>query len=297
MKIAILARQAGTNHSINRLQEAGSALGHNMRVWDVNQFSLAILQGSIQLTYQGQPLPDIDAVIPRIGASLNQFSAAVLQHLELMGVFVLNPVNSILATVDKFRCLQTLATQEVPVPDTAFAASNFTQTIDTLGGAPLVLKLLKGTQGIGVMLTETKAATQSVIETLHSLDQYLIMQRFVGESRGQDLRAFVVGNKVVAAMHRKAKGEEFRSNLHRGSSAQFIELEESYKETAVRATQALGLRVTGVDMLLSNDGPKVIEVNASPGLQGIEQSSNIDIATIILQYIPQAMQRSKRLNS
>ena len=286
MNIVILARKLGPNYSIDRIEEAAIALGHQVNVLDANSFSLSIVNSELTLTYEDSALTDADAVIPRIGASTTPFFASVLRHFEQQGVFVLNPANSILTTIDKFRSLQILSSHGVPVPDTVFTTSEVQSAMETLGGTPVVIKLLTGTQGVGVMLTESEAATISVVETLHSLKQNLIMQRFVAESRGQDIRAFVIGDKVVGAMRRKARGDEFRSNLHRGGVSERVDIEPAYEEAAVRAADALGLRVAGVDMLLSKDGPKVVEVNASPGLEGIERCSGLDIASMIIQALP-----------
>ncbi len=285
MKIAILSRKKSL-FSTRRLKEAGEQRGHQVSVIDYLRCYMDITSHSPKVIYQGHPI-EVDAVIPRIGASNTFYGTAVVRQFEMMGVFSVNESQAIARSRDKLRCLQLLSRQGIGLPVTGFAHS--TKDIDGLinlvGGAPRVIKLLEGTQGIGVVLTETQKAAESVIEAFRGLDANILVQEFIKEAGGSDLRAFVVGDKVVATMMRKAAAGEFRSNLHRGGSAEKVRLTPEERSTAVRSARAMGLRVAGVDMLRSNHGPVVMEVNSSPGLEGIETATSIDVAGKVIEFI------------
>ena len=237
--------------------------------------------------FGGAPLEKVDAVIPRIGASHTFYGTAVVRQFEVMGVYPLNEAQAITRSRDKLRSLQLLSRRGVDMPVTAIAHStkDVKGVIDTVGGAPLVVKLLEGTQGIGVVLCETRKAAESVMEAFRGLDAQILAQQFIEEAAGMDIRCFVIGNKVVAAMKRQAREGEFRSNLHRGGTAERIKITSEERKTAVLAAKTMGLRVAGVDLLRSKQGPMVLEVNSSPGLEGIEKATNIDVAGKIIEYI------------
>jgi ribosomal protein S6--L-glutamate ligase len=286
MKIVILSRDS-TLYSTRRLKEAGEGMGHEMRVIDHMRCYMDITSHSPKVLYQGKPLEAVEAVIPRIGASNTFYGTAVVRQFEIMGVFTANTSQAISRSRDKLRSLQILARRGIGLPVTGFAHS--TQDIDGLielvGGAPLVIKLLEGTQGIGVVLAETYQAAKSVIEAFRGLDANILVQEYIKEAKGADIRCFVLGDKVIAAMKRQGAPGEFRSNLHRGGSAVKIRLTPEERSTAVRAAKAMGLRIAGVDLLRSNHGPVVMEVNSSPGLEGIEKTTGIDVAGKIISYI------------
>lgn len=286
MKIAILSQDPSL-YSTQRLKEAGEKQGHEMRVIDYLRCYMNITSHRPSVMYQGKPLDNIDAIIPRIGASKTFYGTAVVRQFEMMGVFTPNESQAISRSRDKLRCLQLLAREGIGLPVTGFAHS--TQDIDGLinivGGTPLVIKLLEGTQGIGVVLAETHHAATSVIEAFRGLEANILVQEFIEEATGSDLRCFVVGDKVIAAMKRQAAPGEFRSNLHRGGTAETIKLTPEERSTAIRSAKAMGLKVAGVDLLRSNHGPVVIEVNSSPGLEGIEKATQIDVAGKIVEYI------------
>jgi ribosomal protein S6--L-glutamate ligase len=286
MKIAILSREADS-YSTTRLCDVGRARGHDVTVYDTLRFSLSVESGAPQIFYRAEPLEGIHAVIPRIGASVTFYGTAVVRQFEQMGVFTLNPASAISGSRDKLRAMQVLSRHDVGLPATTFVRDqrSVLPAIERLGGAPVVIKLLEGTQGIGVILAESIEVAQAVVETLQWAKQNVLIQRFVAESRGRDVRAIVVAGRVVAAMRRRAKGREFRSNLHRGALAEPVSLSPEYERTAVRATQIMGLRVAGVDMLESESGPQVLEVNSSPGLEGIETATGVDVASAIFQHI------------
>lgn len=286
MKIAILTREA-ESFSTSRLVSVGRARGHDVQTYDTLRFSLGVESRAPQVFYRAEPLNGIHAVIPRIGASVTFYGTAVVRQFEQMGVFTLNPANAISASRDKLRAMQVLSKHDVGLPATMFVRDqrSVLPAIERLGGAPVVIKLLEGTQGIGVILAESIEVAQAVVETLQWAKQNVLIQRFVAESRGRDVRAFVVGGRVVAAMQRRARGKEFRSNLHRGALAEPVTLTPEYERTAVRASQIMGLRVAGVDMLESEQGPLVLEVNSSPGLEGIETATGVDVASAIYQHI------------
>ena len=286
MKIAILSRNAKL-YSTSRLVEAAEARGHEVRVLDVLRCYMNITSHNPSIHYRGEDLTGFDAVIPRIGASVTFYGTAVLRQFEMMNVFPLNESVAISRSRDKLRSTQLLARKGIGLPVTGFANNpdDITDLIDQVGGAPLVIKLLQGTQGIGVVLAETHNAAESVIQAFMGLNANIMVQEFIKEAEGSDIRCFVVGDKVVAAMKRQGPTGEFRSNLHRGGSASLIRLTPEERSTAVRAARIMGLNVCGVDMLRSNHGPVIMEVNSSPGLKGIEGASEKDIADLIIQFL------------
>jgi len=286
MKIAILSRNPRL-YSTRRLVEAAEARGHEVRVLDALRCYMNISSNKPMLHYRGEDLPTYDAVIPRIGASITFYGTAVLRQLEMMGVYPVNESVAVTRSRDKLRSLQLLSRKGIGMPVTGFANSpdDIQDLIKMVGGAPLVIKLLEGTQGIGVVLAETKKAAESVIEAFLGLNANIMVQEYIKEAGGADIRCFVVGGKVVAAMKRQGAEGEFRSNLHRGGTAKLIKLTPEERKTAVRAAQIMGLNVAGVDILQSKRGPVVMEVNSSPGLEGIEKSTGKDIADIIISFI------------
>jgi ribosomal protein S6--L-glutamate ligase len=287
MRIAILSRNPNL-YSTRRIREAAKARGHDPKVMNTLSFSIEVARGDPSLYFKSKKLPRFDAVIPRIGASITFFGTAVVRQFEQIGTFCINPSHAISVSRDKLRALQVLSRHRVGIPKTLFVrdTSEILPGIERLGGAPVVVKLLEGTQGIGVILADSTKVAEAVIETLSGPAQMnVLLQEFVKESRGRDVRAFVVGDRVVAAMRRVAKGDEFRSNVHRGGMAEAVELDEEYQRTAVHAAQIIGLRVAGVDMLEGKDGPVIMEVNSSPGLEGIEGATGIDIAGEIIRLI------------
>jgi ribosomal protein S6--L-glutamate ligase len=286
LKIAILSRGARL-YSTRRLKEAALARGHKVRVLDTMQFGIYLESGQPDLTFRGKPINHYDAIIPRIGNSITFFGTAVVRQFEQMGTYCLNTADAIMASRDKLASMQELSTHNVGIAETAFVrnSSDILHAIKTMGGAPVVIKLVSGTQGIGVILAESDKVAEAIIETLGSIKQNVLVQKFVSESKGRDIRAFVVGDRVVAAIRRTAAGQEFRSNVHRGGSAQAVELDPEYERTAVQAAQILNLHVAGVDMLEGADGPVIMEVNSSPGLEGIEGATGIDIAGEIIAHL------------
>src|SRR5690606_29345318 len=285
MKIAILS-QGPRLYSTRRIREAAEARGHKVRVLDPLKFSLDVEKKNPHVWYREKRVENFDAIIPRIGASITFFGTAVVRQYEQMGVFCLNTSSSIATSRDKLRAFQILSRHNIGIPKTAFVRqrSSVMPAIERVGGAPVIIKLLEGTQGIGVILADTSKIAEAIVETLQSTKQNVLIQNFVEESRGRDVRAFVVGGRVVAAMRRSAQGTEFRSNVHRGGVAVPVQLEPEYERTAVMAAQILGLRVAGVDMLESNEGPQVMEVNSSPGLEGIETATGVDIAGEMIKH-------------
>ncbi|MFT4046634.1 MAG: 30S ribosomal protein S6--L-glutamate ligase [Solimonas sp.] len=286
MKIGILSRNRRL-YSTRRLIEAAEARGHKVQVIDVLRCYMNIQPGRPEIWYRGKKLEGFDAVIPRIGASVTFYGTAVVRQFEMQGVYTLNESVAITRARDKLRALQLLARKGVGLPRTGFAhAPDDTDGVMQLvGGAPMVIKLIEGTQGQGVVLAETANAASSVIEAFRGLDAYFLVQEFVGEARGSDIRCFVVGGKVVAAMQRTACAGEFRSNLHRGGTAAPAEISAAEQRTALHAAKIMGLNVAGVDLLRSKSGPMVMEVNSSPGLEGIETASGIDIADTIIRFV------------
>jgi len=251
------------------------------------RFAIDLAGDEPDLRFRGKQLSDYDAVLPRIGNSITYFGTAVVRQFEQMDVYTPNTANGISNARDKLRAIQILSRHNIEMPATAFVRNraDVRPAIASVGGAPVVIKLLEGTQGIGVILAPEVKVAEAIIETLHSTRQNVLIQRFVSESRGKDIRALVVGDRVVAAMRRQASGDEFRSNVHRGGSVEPVQLDAAYEQTAVRAAQIMGLRVAGVDMLEGDEGPLVMEVNSSPGLQGIEQATGLDVAGAIIDYI------------
>jgi ribosomal protein S6--L-glutamate ligase len=286
MKLAILSR-ASNCYSTRRLKEAASQRGHKVKVLDTLRFSIDLEKGEPDLYYRSKPLSDYDAIVPRIGASITYFGTAVVRQFEQMDVFSAASSAGIANSRDKLRCLQILSRHAIGIPETTFVREkrDVLPAIERVGGVPIIIKLLEGTQGVGVILAESVKIAEAIIETLQSTRQNVLIQKFVSESKGKDIRAFVVGDRVVAAIRRVAQGHEFRSNVHRGGRTERVILDETYCQTAVRCTQIMGLRVAGVDMLESDEGPQVMEVNSSPGLEGIETCTQLDIAGAIVDYI------------
>jgi len=287
LKIAILSRKPSL-YSTRRLKEAGEERGHEMRVIDYLRCYMDITAHRPQVLYQGHDGPlKFDAIIPRIGASKTFYGTAVVRQFEMMKVFAVNESQAISRSRDKLRCLQLLARDGIGLPVTGFAHS--TKDIDGLvkiaGGTPLVVKLIEGTQGVGVILAETKKAAEAVIEAFRGLDANILVQEFIKEAGGADIRCFVIGNRVIASMMRQGAPGDFRSNLHRGGSAQKIKITPEERSIAKRACKTMGLNVAGVDILRSNHGPVVMEVNSSPGLEGIENATGLDVAGKIIEFI------------
>lgn len=285
MKIAILSRERGS-YSTRRLRQAGLERGHFVRVLDTYTLSVSLETGRPLLYYGGSPLGTFHAVIPRIGASATFYGTAAVRQFEQMGTYVVTTSRGITMSRDKLHALQVLSRQGIGIAPTAFVRrpEEILPAIARVGGAPVIIKLLEGTQGNGVILAESAHTAESMISALQGAKQNVLIQRFVSESKGRDIRAFVVGGRVVAAMRRRAAGDDFRSNLHRGGQAEPVQLSAAYEVTALRAAQALGLGIAGVDMLETHDGPQVLEVNSSPGLEGIEQATGVDVARAIIEH-------------
>jgi ribosomal protein S6--L-glutamate ligase len=286
MHIAIMSRNKNL-YSTRRLKEAAIARGHDVKVVDHISCYININMTSPSIHMKGVELPKFDAVIPRIGASVTFYGTAVLRQFEMMGVHPLNESVAITRSRDKLRSLQLLSRKSIGLPVTGFAnkPSDVPDLLDMVGGAPCVIKLLEGTQGIGVVLAETRKAAESVIEAFMGLKANIMVQEYIKEAGGADIRCFVIGDKVIAAMKRQALPGEFRSNLHRGGSATIVKLTPEERSTALRAAKTMGLNVAGVDILRSKHGPLVMEVNSSPGLEGIEKATGIDVADKIIQFI------------
>ena len=282
--MAILSRKRSL-YSTRRLVEAIRARGHRPLVLDTLRCSLVLSSGAPRVIFRGVDLRGLDVVIPRIGASITGYGLAVVEQLEMMGVPVLNGAQAIARSRDKLRCLQLLARSGLRIPRTVMArdASNVPRLVDEVGGLPAVVKLLRGTQGVGVMLASTIPELQGILDTFQGLGQDIVLQEFVAESRGRDLRALVVGGRVVGAMRRRAKRGEFRSNLHRGGRGRPVELETGYVDAALRATAVVGLEVAGVDLLETAEGPTILEVNSSPGFEGLERATGLDAAGAIVE--------------
>lgn len=286
MRLVILSRNPEL-YSTRRLLETAKARGHDVEVVDYLRCILSIASSRPTVRSKGLELSGVDAIVPRIGVSHTFYGTAVVRQFEMMGTYSVNESQAISRSRDKLRCLQLLSRKGVGLPVTGFAhnTKDIGGLLEIAGGAPLVVKLLEGTQGIGVVLCETQNAAESVVEAFRGLDANIVVQEFVKEAKGADLRAFVVGDRVVASMKRQGRPGEFRSNLHRGGRAEEIKLSPQERSTAVKAAKAMGLRVAGVDMLQSSHGPVVMEVNSSPGLEGIEVSSGVDVADAIIRYI------------
>lgn len=286
MKLAILSR-APRSYSTQRLRTAALDRGHQVKVLNTLRFAIDLSGDEPDLQFRGKQLSDYDAVLPRIGNSITYFGTAVVRQFEQMDVYTPCTANGISNSRDKLRASQILSRHNIGMPATTFVRdrADVIPAIERVGGAPVVIKLLEGTQGIGVILAPSIKVAEAIIETLQSTKQQVLIQRFVKESRGRDIRALVVGDRVVAAMRRVAQGDEFRSNVHRGGSVEPVELDDEAERIAVRAAQIMGLKVAGVDMLEADEGPLVMEVNSSPGLEGIEQATKLDVAGAIIDYI------------
>ena len=294
MRIAMMARNASL-YSHRRLVEAAEARGHDIWVVDTLKVYMNITSHRPEIRYGGEKLPNFDAVIPRIGASITFYGMAVLRQFEMMGVWPLNESVAIGRSRDKLRSLQLLSRAGIGLPVTGFAhnARDTEDLIKMVGGAPLVIKLLEGTQGVGVILGETHSAAKSTIEAFRGAKQNILVQEFIKEAKGVDIRCLVIGGKVVGSMMRRGAPDEFRSNLHRGGTAERIRITPEERSTAVRAAKILGLNVAGVDLLRSNHGPVVMEVNSSPGLEGIEKATNLDIAGMVVEFLERTAKPNK----
>lgn len=286
MKIAVLSRNEKL-YSTRRLIKAAKDRGHKAEVIDFLKCYFVIEKGNPEIYYNGAKLTGIDAVIPRIGASRTFYGTAVIRQFEMMNIFCANESQAITRSRDKLRTMQILSRERLGIPVTAFASSpsDINHLIEEVGGAPLVIKLLQGTQGIGVVLAETKKAAESVLEAFYGLDANMLIQEYIKEAKTADIRAFVVGGEVIGAMKRQGAKGEFRSNIHRGGTATQIKLSKEEESTAINAAKVLGLNIAGVDMLQSGRGPLIMEVNSSPGLEGIEKATNINIAGKIVEFI------------
>ena len=286
MKLSILSCSPKC-YSSRRLIEAAKKRGHTVEVLNTLRLAIGLDQGDPDLFYHGKPLKDTDAILPRIGTSITRYGTAVVRQFEQMDVYTPNTAAGISNSRDKLRSLQILSRHDVGIPTTAYVDDkrDVESALERVGGAPVIIKLLEGTQGVGVILADKIEIAKAIVETLQSSKQQVLLQKFVAESKGKDVRAFVIGDRVVAAIRRVAQGQEFRSNVHRGGKAEAIELEPAYEEAAVRAAQIMGLRVCGVDMLEGKDGPQIMEVNSSPGFEGIEGATKLDIAGEVIDYI------------
>lgn len=286
MKIAILSRKADL-YSTRRLREAAEIRGHDVQIVNYLRCYMNITSKKPSIHYQGETLGLFDAIIPRIGATRTFYGTAIVRQFETIGTYSINPSIAITRSRDKLRSQQLLAMKGVDMPNTGFAhaPNDIDDLIKIAGGSPLVIKLIEGTQGVGVVLAETKKAAESVIQTLMGLNANIIVQEFIKEAGGEDIRCFVIGDKVVASMKRIAGPGEFRANIHRGGSAEVIKITKAERETAIKAAKIMGLRMAGVDLLRSERGPLILEINSSPGLEGIEMATNKDIAGIIIKHI------------
>jgi len=286
MKLAILSRNPRC-YSTRRFREAAVQRGHTAKVLNTLKFAIDLREGEPELFFRSKRLSPYDAVLPRIGASVTYFGTAVIRQFEQMSVFCANSSIGINNARDKLRALQVLSRHQIGIPPTTFVRdrADVLPAIERVGGAPVIIKLLEGTQGIGVILADNVKIAEAIIETLQITKQNVLVQKFVSESKGRDIRAFVIGDQVIASMRRVAQGQEFRSNVHRGGRTEAVELEDVYRETAIRSAQIMGLRVAGVDMLEGADGPLVIEINSSPGLEGIEGATGFDVAGAVIDYI------------
>jgi len=286
MKLAILSKEP-KNYSTRRLVEAAKKRDHKVKVLNTLKFALDLEEGYPDLYYRQKQVSHYDAVLPRIGTSITYFGTAVVRQFQQMDVFCPNSAEGILNSRDKLRSFQILSKHKIGLPATTFVRDkrDVLPAIERVGGAPVVIKLLEGTQGIGVLLAHTTEMATSIIELLQSQKQNVLIQKFVAESKGKDIRALVVGDQVVAAMRRVAQGQEFRSNVHRGGKTEMVKLDEEYAETAIRSARLMGLGIAGVDMLEGKDGPQIMEINSSPGLEGIEGCTKLDIAGAFIDYI------------
>jgi ribosomal protein S6--L-glutamate ligase len=286
VNLVILSRNPDL-YSTRRLVDAAERRGHEVRILDTMALTMHIGAGGPELHLRGERVQGVDAVIPRIGASITFYGLAVVRQLEAMGVYCLNSSVAIIRSRDKLRAHQMLSGKGIAIPVTAFAhhPDAVDDVIRMVGGAPLIVKLLEGTQGVGVVLCETKKAAESVIQAFRGVKAYLLVQEYIKEAGGSDVRCLVIGDKVVAAMERRGAEGEFRSNIHRGGTAMRARITPAERKTAVQAARALGLRVAGVDIIRSDRGPLVLEVNSSPGLEGIEKATGKDVASLIIEYV------------
>lgn len=286
MKFAVLST-APKCYSTRRFKQAAEQRGHTVKVLNTLRFAIDLEEGEPDLFYRGKQLGDYDAILPRIGASITYFGTAVVRQFEQLDVYTPNTANGILNSRDKLRSMQILSRHDIGIPHSCYVRdrNDVLPAIDRIGGAPVIIKLIEGTQGVGVILAESNKVAEAIIETLQGAKQNVIVQKFVAESKGKDVRALVVGDRVVAAMRRVAQGQEFRSNVHRGGKTETVTLDPTYEEAAVRAAQIMGLRVAGVDLLESNEGPQVMEVNSSPGMEGIETATGLDVAGSVIDFI------------
>lgn len=297
MRIAILSRNKKL-YSTRRLEEAIAEAGHEPVILDHLKCDIVIEQDDPSIHYMGEEITDVDAIIPRIGASVTFYGSAVVRQFEMMKVFTTTGSQALVRSRDKLRSLQILSRAGLGMPKTVF--TNFSQEvediIDSVGGSPLIIKLLEGTQGVGVVLAPTRNAAESVIQAFHGMKARVIVQEFIEESKGSDIRAFIVDGKVVGAMRRKSEEGEFRSNLHRGGSSELVKLSKEERKAALTAANAMGLAVAGVDMLQSDRGPMILEVNSSPGLEGIEKATKQDLAGKIVSYIERNVEKHRKKN-
>lgn len=296
MKILILSKNEEL-YSTKSLREAAEKRGHEVKVMPVKQCYMNIASKHPNVHFEGKEVTEVDAIIPRIGSSVTFYGCSVVRQFEMMGVYTLNESSAILRSRDKLRATQILSGNDVNIPTTGFANSpnNIKDLIKMVGGAPLVIKLLEGTQGIGVVLAENQKASESVIQAFMGLKANIMVQQYIKESAGSDVRCFVIGDKVVASMMRTAAKGEFRSNLHRGGEAKVIKITPAERKAAVKAAKILGLNVAGVDLIRSEEGPMVLEVNSSPGLEGIEQTTGKDVAGQIIEFIEKNIKQKRRI--
>lgn len=293
-RIGVLSRNARL-YSTTRLAEAAAQQGHSLTVVDTLACSIVVERGRPALLFAGRELDDLDVVIPRIGASITSYGLAIVNQLEMMQVPVVNGSAAIARSRDKLRCLQLLARYDIDVPRTVMAhgKADVKDAVKRVGGLPAIVKLTQGTQGIGVMIAHTMPEISSILDTMWDLGQEIILQEFVAESKGRDVRVLVIGDKAVGAMRRTARKGEFRSNIHRGGEGEPIDLSDEYADTAVRAARVVGLEVAGVDLLEGRNGPKVMEINSSPGFEGLEAATGLDIAGMIVQHAARFADASK----
>jgi len=295
MRVLVLSRNAAL-YSTSRLVLAARARGHEVSVVDPLDLQIAISRGKPEMYLGTKPIPHADLVVPRIGASITNYGLAVVRQFDMMGIPVLNTAVAIARSRDKLRSMQLLTRKDIDVPKTVCARSpeSVERALQFIGGTPAIVKLQQGAQGIGTMIAETSAAVTSLLETLWAMGQDIILQEYIAESKGRDYRAIVVGGRVIAAMRRQAKKGEFRSNLHRGGAGVKVDLPDRYRKAAIGAARVMGLEVAGVDMLEGRDGPKILEINSSPGLEGIERTSGVDVATAIVIHAERVAQRSHK---
>lgn len=286
MNLSILSR-APECYSTRRLVEAAKNKGHDVSIQDPLRFTIEMEEGEPDLYYKGKQIQEPDAILPRIGTSVTRYGTTVVRQFEQMDVYTPNTSSGIVNSRDKLRSLQILSRHNIGIPRTAYVShkTDVAGAIERVGGTPVIIKLIEGTQGVGVILADKPEIAKAIIETLHSANQNVLIQKFVAESKGKDIRAFVVNDRVVGAIRRTAQGQEFRSNVHRGGVAASIQLDPVYEKAAVRAAQIMGLKVCGVDMLEGADGPQIMEINSSPGLEGIEGATGLDIAGEVIDFI------------